>query len=1055
MNTIYTKSLSSLSLSQNFLSRFKTNKNWSKILFRGDRKLQTTEIVEIQELLNDQIDKVFNTLYNFYTVTRGCKIVVGVISDDRYICSLTDGQVYLKPVDCGGTFIDVGSFNFNASRIKKTFIGLNFKLEIEDNYLNKNPHSGSFAFGSSGSPRLIAKTSIVVKDLSLGQEELTELGNFYPLAIIKPKSLEFTRSSNDPGDGYPDIYYYRNEELSKVYNDNIFSTNLKKSIELNLHEASGNFISSGFYISFNLKFLSLNISPGIAYIDGVRVETNYIESYRLKDIKVSNLIYIAYINKYGEFGVVKNQNDSPYLNEPPTGSINLGILYFKGHKNNDSGYDYTLVSSKNRMPSIQELILLEKDLIRNKKEIANLTLQIDASFRALTVNNALNGVLADSFNDLNKSDIFNPLFRASILPGIQAISLPFISYPKNNRTFIIDKANNSSIQLGVKQNGLNEEVYYWAGVASSRTILIAQEAFNTLIELEVFNPANVNNETLSLFASPNLVYKSDRDTLINYSDPKILNLIYENIGNTASSIQELVASSLETVTIDSPINNNLIQSQNVIVEGAGFPSSQDNIRVFLNDVPLSNLKFINGIGSPGSFFATVKASISGKVKFSFDLPASNSREVFDLRLSDGTHVATTRIQIEDPEINRIKREASGSYLLRSPVKYSTLASGIAQTFLSDSDAILAEVDLAVSITNLNLFNNLDETADILTVQIVNTVGGDRENTPTDEAIVSGTLYKKDFNEAAYSKERLGNATSIWSNIKFDKPALIKQALTYAIIVSSSISGISLQALKPQDSTTSSSGFARKVGYLNGNLLTRFNVQGWNSHADLDLAFRLIAFKPNFISSSFNLEVRNPEKYNILDLNLCLNLSPNSSTRVSVLDNGIYKPLINGVHYYGEPVDASQIRIECLGNINTHPTIDLDNTVINLISNNNKGIWTSINYEFASGYNFLDLSVDLFKPNNAKFNIYISSNKGLLWEEITKVNNEGNEQYLNSVTEKNRLIPIKSYNYSVPLSTYVQLDNQDVPRKNLIVRIDMEVSDLTNIPFFKNLIVLTY
>ena len=105
----------------NSLSRYTNTTNWNKILFRPDRKLQITEIEEIQDMLYSQLTKGFDTLYDFYTVTRGCKVLIQGITSSAYSCILTSGQVYIKLFNDTGFFIDIPSTNFTAQRTEKTF----------------------------------------------------------------------------------------------------------------------------------------------------------------------------------------------------------------------------------------------------------------------------------------------------------------------------------------------------------------------------------------------------------------------------------------------------------------------------------------------------------------------------------------------------------------------------------------------------------------------------------------------------------------------------------------------------------------------------------------------------------------------------------------------------------------------------------------------------------------------------------------------------------------------------------------------------------------------
>ena len=78
------------------------------------------------------------------------------------------------------------------------------------------------------------------------------------------------------------------------------------------------------------------------------------------------------------------------------------------------------------MPSVLELLELEAAHEENKKQLAQLALDINL-YQLSQGNGNLNGLIVDSFVNLSGSDIFDPQFKASILPAIQGISMPFIS----------------------------------------------------------------------------------------------------------------------------------------------------------------------------------------------------------------------------------------------------------------------------------------------------------------------------------------------------------------------------------------------------------------------------------------------------------------------------------------------------------------------------------------------------------------------------------------------------------------------------------------------------
>ena len=1063
------------------LSRYESQKNWTKVLFRPDRKLQTTEIEEIQDFLMGQVDKAFATLYDFYTVTRGCKVIVQGITSTAYSCILTDGQVFVDLFrDDIGAFVDVPSHNFIVDRDYKTSVGLQFDiLEDQNNPCYRNPHTGGAAFGSEGSSRVIVKPRVVV---SSDAAPVTE--GFYPIAVIKPKSAGFITANDDIGDGGPDIYYYRNEELTQIFNEFNLSTNIKDIVDRTFHEMAGNFVAHGLEPFFNETTLTFGVTPGVCYVSGRRIESNYVQAFQINyedpmdPQTFKDKMWLAYFTELGEFGVISEDTSSLYTPEPPPKSVALGTLVFFGYLASLGGPSYAILPARTRMPSVQELILLEEEHEKNKKDLADIYLEVDYLSQD-PANPQFNGLIADSFNDLAKSSIFNPLFQASILPSIQAISLPFISFTKDNRTIRLDRDKNATVVYTTKVNELNEANLYWATATGQEYYPIESLVYTKTLEIQPYSPDG--NNGLSLFTSPNIVYKSDQNTIVNYTDPRYIQIGRKEITGQVEDYDSKSAGRLETVRIDSPGNNNLLFTTKVVAEASGFPANEDNLRVTLNDFALSNVNIIEGIGSPGSTFASLKSSPSGKLKFSFEIPANTDKNVLSLQISNNQLNATAQLTIQDPELNRIKREITGRYLIPCPARYSAVASGVAQTFLAPNPVMLTGIDLFIyfiqgSTNTIGLdpntypdrwFSGVDDLSavaadrvtdtqlnnDILTVYITETTGGGQENTPTDEALAVGTLFRSTLVENFTSET--SPPTRIPSRVTFDRPCILERNKTYAIVINTAVPGVNLMTalVSMQDPV---SGLTGNAQITSGNLLTRSDAGRWEPILDGDLTFRLVGHEPAVLQSETVLSVSNTESYNILDLNLPAFLSNNSQVEVSVEDNGVFLPLENGVHFYKEPVTTSDIRIRMVGNSTTHPILELDNVTANLIKSQETGTWVSINYEFESPYTTIDLALTEFRPANASFDIYYSSDKGTTWTEITTLDSSGNEENLVSSETINSLIPTVKYNYRVTgLEEYVQINGQDTLRQNLIIRVDMAVTDFTNIPFFKDLIVITY
>ena len=522
------------------LSRFDSFKNWSKILFRADKKLQTTEVEEIQDLIYNQISKVYSSIYDFYTITKGCQIIVTSITSTGYECILTEGQVFVELLEEGGYFVDTPPLTFTANRDNITEVGLTFNIEVASDLSDyKNPHSGGAAFGSEGAYRLLVSAEPVV---STPSNPFTS--GFYPVAIIKPKTASFVSNVQDIGDGGPDIVYYRNEELTEVFNERVLSTYIKRLIELRLYELAGNFIGQGMDITVatsDSRVCHVLISPGVAYINGVRIQSNYPYQFKVNltndpnnPVVLGNQ-YLFYLTERGSFEVASSPLSNTDLIEVPPSSIAIGYLML----NSRTGLtlDYQIIEAQTRMPDISQIINLERSNQDNNKELARLALQADLlALTSDSVNEKLNGIFIDSFTDLNNTDVFFPDFAASILPAIQAISLPFTSFVKDNRTFTVDQeGSNIIVESIINEN--NELVPFWSTINGTEAPLFNFERNITGSSgIPVFTGNSINVRT-----SPSIIYKSDENTFINYSHPDIKFLTGLN----------------EAVVIDTPFNDTL------------------------------------------------------------------------------------------------------------------------------------------------------------------------------------------------------------------------------------------------------------------------------------------------------------------------------------------------------------------------------------------------------------------------------------------------------------------------------------------------------------------
>lgn len=1003
-------------------SRFNPIKNWSKILFRPDKKLQTSEIIEIQDFLDNQVAKVFGTLYDFYTITRGCRIVVNTVSPTGYSCILTSGQAYVE-LNNLGRFIDLPSHNFTAPRDDILSIGVVFNIQLaEDLPEFNNPHSGGAAFGSLGADRIIIQPSIVTSTRSLPHPT-----GFYPIAILKPKSPTFVNAFKDIGDGRPDIIYYRNEELTSVFRQRTLSTHILNLIQIRFHEMAGNFVDRGMYISFDNKNNVLSISPGVAYVSGQRIQTNY--NYFFKFDGFSDLVadnnpplnfnYLVYLNKRSQFGIIQDSINSGFIPDIPPDTLALGTLRFKSRNNSLLTTEFEILPARNRLPSVLDLLQLEQAHEENKKQLAQMALDINL-YELSRGAGTLNGIIVDSFINLSGSDIFAPEFNASILPAIQAISLPFISFSKDNRT--INLLNDSNIIFGTKINEQNQEVLYWSTVAGNNEIITEQETITNSLSIPTFSP-----NSLMATASPNVIYKSDAATLVNYTHPDI----------------KFFTGLDEAVIINTPFNDNAIERA-ITIEASGFSSNQDNIQLSINNVDIQAAQILEG--TLGSTSSTMKASSGGNLRFVLELPELEAVSNYVISLTSGTQEATTEINIIDPELSRTSREINPNFLINSPPKYSSVQAGILQTFILDHPSILTGIDLFIA----DKPGITDET--LLTVYLVRI---NSNGLPTDEVLGYGTL----LNSFSLAGEETANIPienrPITSNTRvlFDKPINITQRGEYGIIVHTTLPGVSLFIGTSGQPSLITGRVSSRSNLFQGRLYTN-GAGTWDQLWPSDLAFKLISHKPLSITSSTLLNVENLEgqEFDIIDINLPLDLDVNSFLAVYVKDsNNQFQLIENGSYFFDRPLLATDIRIDMTGTSLSHPILELDNLQINLIRTGENCLWTSINQTFETPYSEIRFSVDIFKPDSANYKFFFSSNRGVTWEEL----NPADPDTSLTIEEVNTSLPVNKYTFTKNNLGFTTVNNEVSFRYDLRLKIEININNRDGLyPFFKNLVVIT-
>ena len=979
-------------------SRFSSNKNWSKILFNPDRKLQTTEFIEIQDLLENQVKKLSKNLYDFYNIVEGCKVLlINIEKEDnglrRYNYLVTNGKAFIE-LDAVSTYIDIPSLNFSIDNTQDiVYIGITFKVELlKDDSSTKDIFSGGEAFGYLGADRLVITPSLKA------YYSVTEDGGFYPVAIIKPRLQQDLINNPTESEGPPDVFYYRNSDLSNQYKDSFLPIQVEAKLQEVLHEISGDFISEGLSISYILsrdsnkysRGLILKVDPGVVYINGKRLEFNYVT---VKEYEYSNDIFnsiiFCYITRDGVIEIVSLSEEESNLFSMPEGSLELGFLLIK-----EDG-SIKVITNRYLMPETSDLIKLNEQHKKNKQDLLDLSIKIDELNQTLA-NNSLTGILSDSFSSLKNSNTSHPLFNVSIAPSIQGVTLPFTSVNKNKDTFVI--TNEQDLTLGTQ----NEELY-WSSVSSTDQIVSRNQSETRSINVGVDQIQSGNLEI-----RPNILYLEDNSALI-------------------SPVRKSISDKAGSNTINTTVpNTRKVRVVSLLIRATGFTSLEDNIELKIDNLKINSVILYKGT-TPGTITGSYKANEAGHVTIKTEVEINTLSDTVFVFLESNTTSASNQIKLRslNQERSLLNSNSISSCIPRS----SSVKSGIASTFTIQDHFTLKGVQVILKDFN----NSISLNRSILDVYLTKTNFG----IPTDEVLAVGSLILDSGIPVLNS----------FVSIEFEKPAILSSG-EYALIFTTTYENLRL-ASSVTGENINSLGVAGSYTVNNDKLFT-YNKTQWEELNEV-LTLNLIKSVPFNITNTTSIKVEDIEAFNAIELDLPLELSSSSTANITI-DN---RPVNNRVLFFDNPIKSTVININTIGTPTSHPILELDNININLLSYKTNGSWISINREFARAYNFVEISFDIFNPPNSSFEVYFSSNQGQTWESLTDKNLDAEYIYLEEFTEVNKSLPLYRYKFRKEDLSFTKLNNEVVERSQLMVRIDLSVTSLENIPFFKNLIAITY
>ena len=142
--------------------RYERSKGWIKVLPISGRPLQSSEITELQSIIQDNLKQGLNTLFKNGSAISGLRMAVSARSDSEVTISITKGQIYvegfvLEVSDSIITAPITGTYNVGITIVESII------TEVEDPSL-RDPLKGGPLYGPEGASRLVWITTTALDD---------------------------------------------------------------------------------------------------------------------------------------------------------------------------------------------------------------------------------------------------------------------------------------------------------------------------------------------------------------------------------------------------------------------------------------------------------------------------------------------------------------------------------------------------------------------------------------------------------------------------------------------------------------------------------------------------------------------------------------------------------------------------------------------------------------------------------------------------------------------------------------------------------------------------
>lgn len=544
-------------------TRFDSNSNWKRILFRGGKKSQTAEFQELQQLSNNVQGQFFYSLYGPYSVIKGLKVKILSLSP-TYQIEVERGQIFVSN-NIGSHFIDIESFTLSIPVNSRSVISVkpNFKVQGDENLNLRDYISGGYFSGSRGAHRLIVDYEIRINE------------DGYPLFIVDGQGSTKV----------PYIYYYYDNYFTTQYKDYLVAPPLRSKLELYTYEEYGDYIVRGLDCSISRDNYLL-VSPGVAYINGKKVEVGYGFTYELSlpSTFQEDDVFSLHLSDKGLFDLIQYKSYA-IKNIPST--LKLADIHVDDSK-------YKITCTQNRAISNNELLTVI-DLVENNEELL-LAQQLKRQEIDDSYSNDINlaGTLVEAFSNNNNSSLFHPLYDAVIERGALRMG-------NTKRSLRLSSLSISAINLA--RQTTTENTSYLSPSYSEFTLIDQSRSSEFVIIRNIAGPSvqiyppysipdsnNIRVETVNVRASG---FNPNEDNIsISFGNVGVFDFVVSNGTTLGSSAYSAKASSDGTVSVSFLIPNNL--------EAKTYPITLSNSRVsasavyeFLPTFGFSSFRVVN------------------------------------------------------------------------------------------------------------------------------------------------------------------------------------------------------------------------------------------------------------------------------------------------------------------------------------------------------------------------------------------------------------------------------------------------------------------------------